>query len=116
MALVINDTVSIAANTRNTDVLQSYRNSKIDASMRRGAAVSVYLTGSAAGLYAELFVGQRPALERSYVNANNRSPLVPDDLIIDRVPALPLENIRLGAENTTIGALTLFFRIVIEPV
>jgi hypothetical protein len=114
MALVINSSVDIAANTRIDDVLSGFRNAQIDASARRGAAIAIYLTGEAVGIFAEAFVGQRNALERSEVGAANRSPLVPDDLIVDRIPGLPNERIRLSAENTTGGALFIFFRIVIE--
>ncbi|HKI68378.1 MAG TPA: hypothetical protein VKA67_02230 [Verrucomicrobiae bacterium] len=116
MALVINDSVSIAANSSNQDVLKDYRNSVIDRSFRRGGAVSLYLTASATGLYCESFVDQRPSLERSLVNANNRVPIIPDDLMIDRIAAVPLERVRLKAENTTGAAITLYFRMVAEPV
>lgn len=114
MALVVNDSVSVAANTRVADVLSGYRNAQIDASARRGAGIAIYLCGSATGLFCEAFVGQRNALERSLVNAQNRVPVIPDDIMVDRVPGLPNERIRLSVENTTGGALTLFYRIVVE--
>jgi len=113
MALVVQDSVSIAANARNADVLSGLRNALIEPSVG-GAIVTIYFTGSATGLVADCFVGQRNAIERSLVSITNRIPLVPDDMVAGNVPGLPNERITMPVENTTGGALTFFFRIEVE--
>jgi len=113
MALVVQDSVSIAANTRNNDVLSGFRNALIDPQIG-GAIVAIYFTASATGLVAESFVGQRNAVERSQCSLQNRFPLVPDDLVAGNIASLPNERITMPVENVTGGALTFFFRIEIE--
>ena len=113
MAKVITDSVSIAANTRNPDVLSGKRNALIS-NRGEGAAIAIYSTGSAIGLFMETFVGEDSVVERSAVNIQNRVPVVPDDIVVSRVAGLPNDRITMPVENTTGGALTFFYRVEVE--
>jgi len=113
MALVIQDSVSVAANARNDDVLSGKRNALVDGTSG-GAICAIYNTASATGLVAECFVGKRNAIERSACSTQNRFPLVPDDLVAGNVPGLPNERVTMPVENTTAGALTYFYRVEVE--
>ena len=113
MATVITDSISIAAGARNDDVLAAKRNAIIHVTARRGARIALYTTGSAAGLFHEMYVGERNAMERSLVNAQNRVPVVPDDFVVGNIAGLPNERVRLSVDNPTGGAITLFYRLEI---
>ena len=113
--LTIQGSKSVAANTTDDNVLSGKRNAQIDPSVP-GAIVALYLTGSAAGLEAELWVGQRNPLEKSSVNTQNRLPVVPDDLAASNMPAVRNEIIRMPVTNTTGGALTINYRLDVEEV
>jgi len=115
MSLIIQDSIVIAANTTNDDVLSGKRNQLIDPSTG-GAICSFYITGSATGLEAEAWVGQRNPMERSAINTQNRMPVVPDDLMVNNVAGLPNEVIRIPVTNTTGGGLTFFYRVEVEEI
>jgi len=76
--------------------------------------VTLLSTGSAAGLREELNVGGRSATPRMVVNAQNRSPVVPDDVRLAEVECLAGELIQLTVANTTAGALTYRARVELE--
>lgn len=77
--------------------------------------VRLYAAASAVGLNATLVVGSEVGVDDQEVSAQNRMPLVPDDLIAE-VGAFPGDRIILKWRNTTGGALTGFARIEVEPV
>ena len=67
-------------------------------------------TGSATGLTCELNVGGRSASPADPMSAQNRAPILPDDIIIDEVECYQGELIQVTVRNTTAGALTAFLR------
>lgn len=112
--MVFQNSVSIAAGA-STDVLVNAINAVIDPASR-GALVKFAYTGSAAGLTAQAFIGQRPVIEEGDVSTQNRMPLDPDDVVDRNLPARPNERIRLIVTNTTGGALVFFFRVTADEV
>lgn len=92
---------SIAANTRSGNLLagQSFE------FLPRPAIVSVYMTGSAAGLEADLLVGGRSVAQAAVVAPTNRSPLRLEDGMVQAAGAAG-DRLFLQTLNTTGGALT----------
>jgi len=107
MKVVMQETVSIAANSTNSNVVsgQKYERSPGD------AVGAVYNTGSASGLRASLNVGGLAVSDTINVGAANRTPVVPDDLLVDEWGAPEGALIQLQVENTTAGALVYQWRI-----
>lgn len=103
---------AIAAGATNSNVNQGRRFERAPA-LVRGA---LYCTGSAAGLTCELNVGTRSETPATTVNAQNRLPVVPDDVLVAEFYAAPGELIQITVVNTTGGALTFNHRIDLEEV
>lgn len=101
---------SIPANSRNENVLAGRRFER----MPFDGFVTILSTGSAAGLEEELNIGGASASPLTAVNANNRSPVVPDDLRVEDVPASMGQLVQLTVNNTTAGALTHRVRVMYE--
>lgn len=110
MGVVMQNSISIAANSTNENVLtgQRYERAPIDA---MGA---LYCAGSALGLTAELNVGGSSITPPTAVNAQNRLPVVPDDSLVEDWPSPEGELIQLRVVNTTAGALTFFWRVELD--
>lgn len=110
MRQVMEIETSVAANSTEDNVLngQRFERAPFDGFMK------IYSTGSAAGLREEINVGGRSISPRMIVNAQNRSPVVPDDLRIDEVPVYTGELIQISATNTTAGALTYRLRVELD--
>lgn len=111
---VIQDSVVIPANGKNDNVLDGKRNRRVPAEAQKGVFIDLYATGSAAGLYTSLFVAGRNPIERSGVNAQNRFPVEEQDRMAQGIPGAPTDELQLSVENTTAGALTFFFKIVLD--
>lgn len=111
---VISNSVSVAANGRNANVLQGSKWERVPISFARGALIDLAVTGSAAGLEVQFSVGDRVAVERSAAGTGNRRPLIPDDILAGDVEAYPGELVQLEVTNTTGGALTFFYTVSIE--
>ncbi len=103
--------VSVAANTTTENVLSGNRYERSPYPIGKGV---IFCTGSAAGLQAELNVGGRSVTPPTTVNAQNRLPVVPDDLLVDEWVVTSGELIQLRVQNTTAGALTFNFKMEIE--
>lgn len=99
---------SIGANSTTENVLSGQR---FERCPYMAALGGLYVTGSAAGLTAELNVGGRSVTPPTNVNAQNRLPVVPDDSLIEEWEAYSGELLQLRGVNTTGGALTLFWRV-----
>lgn len=69
---------------------------------------------SAVGLNMTLIIGEEVILDDQEVNAQNRMPLIPDDVIVEG-GAMPGDRIVLKYRNTTGAAITTFSRIDVEP-
>jgi hypothetical protein len=102
--------VSILANAQNDNVFTGARYER----MPFDGLLTLYATGSAAGLRQELNIGGRSITPQQPVNVGNRSPVVPDDLIVSGVEAFAGELVQLTARNTTGGALTYRARLQLE--
>jgi len=98
---------AVAATTTTENIIsgQRYERSPWDA---MGA---LYTAGSAAGLTAELNVNGISVTPPTTVNAQNRLPTVPDDMLVDDWEAPAGGLIQLRAVNSTGGALTLNWRV-----
>lgn len=109
MTVQMQDSVSVGAGATNANVIsgKKYENAPFDA---YGA---LYETGSAAGLFSTLTVGMMNITDTARVNANNRIPIDPDDLTIEGFECPQGSLIQLQAYNSTGGALTYAFRIVL---
>lgn len=75
------------------------------------AFVQMGINGSAAGLRAGVYVGGLSAFDNLAVNALNRFPVVPDDLIVTNgvCPRGAFNRVRIT--NPTAGALTWFLYV-----
>lgn len=101
---------SVAANATNDNVFSGKRFERAPFS----GFLSLYTTGSAAGLQQELNVGGRSVTPRDPVNTQNRIPVVPDDMIASGIEVYQGELIQLTVNNTTGGALVHNARILLE--
>lgn len=107
---VIQNSVSVAANSTNDNVLigSQYEFLPYDAFLEFG------LTGSALGLSADVFSGQDVLAENMALSAGARIPLYPDDFNLNDVAAAG-ERIKVRIRNTTGGALTAYYSVKITP-
>lgn len=112
----VTDSVSIAANATNDNVISGKRVSNVPPTAPNGAMISLYETGSAIGLRSSLWIGERNPKEEGQVNVQNRIPVVPDDIVIANEGGVRNEDIRLRVQNTTGGALIYFFRVDCEVI
>lgn len=108
---LIQQSVSIAANAVNDNVLQGSQFEFLP----YNAALMFALNGSATGLVADVYSGQDVLAEQMGVNALNRVPINPDDFLLTDVAAGG-ERIKMRVRNTTGGALTLFFALIVNPI
>lgn len=108
---LIQQQISIAANAVNDNVIQGSQFEFLP----YDAALRFALNGSATGLVADVYSGQDVLAEQMGVNTLNRVPINPDDFLLSDVAAGG-ERIKLRVRNTTGGALTLFFAMIIDPI
>ena len=76
--------------------------------------LTLYSTGSAAGLECELNIGGRSVSPRVPINTQNRQPVVPDDLLISGAEVYQGELIQVTQVNTTAGSLTGRYRMELD--
>lgn len=107
---VIQNSVSIAANSTNDNVIQGsqFEFLPYDAFLEFG------VNGSALGLVADIYSGQDTIAEGMALNAQNRFPVYPDDFPLNDVAAAG-ERIKIRVRNTTAGALTAFYSLRLTP-
>lgn len=108
---VIQGSVSVAANAVNDNVITGSQFEYLP----YNAKIDFGLVGSAAGLLCDVYSGQDIVAESFAPPATNRTPVNPDDFTLTDVAAGG-ERIKVRARNTTGGALTIFFSIIITPV
>lgn len=102
---IIQNSVSIAANTAVPDVLVN----QILAFNRQGLSVVDWaLVASATGLLVSIFTGVIQQAPEFAPSTANHFPIFPDDFG-GRFGCLPADRIMVPARNTTGGALTLFW-------
>lgn len=108
---VIQGSVSVAATSVNDNVITGSQFEYLP----YNAKIDFGLVGSATGLLLDIFSGQDIIAESFSPPTQNRFPINPDDFTLTDVAAGG-ERIKVRARNTTGGALTLFWSIVITPV
>lgn len=96
-----NDSVSVLVNTRFENVQNT-------------GFLMLAQTAAATGLEAELYVASRNALERSPVGDQNRTPQLPEDVVVDQVDAFRGEKIQLKVYNTTVGDVIYQARLILD--
>jgi len=108
---LIQQSVSIAASSVNDNVIAGSQFEFLP----YNSALRFALNGSATGLVADLYSGQDVLAEQMSVNALNRVPIAPDDFLLTDIAAAG-ERVKLRVRNTTAGALTLYFAVIIDPI
>lgn len=110
MNVTMQDSVSIAANATNPNVItgQRYDRAPFD------AIGNLYCTGSAIGLKAELNIGGTSVTPPTGVNIQGRFPVVPDDILVQGWEAPNGKLIQLSVVNTTGAPLTFYWRVDLE--
>lgn len=108
---VIQNSVTIAANTTNDNVIQGSQFEFLPFN----AQLEFGLNGSAAGLVADVYSGSDTVAERYALNTTNRFPVYPDDYNLTDVAAAG-ERVKVRVANTTGGALTLFYSVRVTPI
>lgn len=102
---------SVAANGLSANVLSG----ELFETLPGNSVVELYTTGSAAGLRAFFSIGGVQMLEEAAVNAQNRTPVVPDDLLTQE-GGMGGQRLSLRYRNTTGGALTARTLVKVVPV
>jgi len=109
--MVITGSTSVAADSTSANLLAG----DINEFLGRAAVVSLFCTGSAIGLRAQLLIGQDVTIDDQRISDANRFPITPDDFL-SRGGGLPGDRLTLRFRNTTAGALTAEWRVAIESV
>jgi hypothetical protein len=102
--------VVVVANTTNANVLTGRLLDRAPFLAR----AKIYAAGSAAGLQATITAGMTTVARAVDINAQNRIPVDPDDLLVDDILMAPGDGFGISVTNTTGGNLTLNIRIVLE--
>lgn len=111
MSPVITNETSIAANATSANLLAG----DINEFLGRAAVISLFCTGAALGLTAQLLIGQDVAIDDQPISDANRFPITPDDFL-SRGGGLPGDRLTLRFRNSTAGALIARWRVAIESV
>ena len=109
--MVITGETSIAANSTSANLLAG----NINEFLGRSAVISLFCTGAAVGLRAQLLVGQDVTVDDQEISDANRFPITPDDFL-DRGAGLPGDRLTLRFRNTTGAAVIARWRVAIESV
>lgn len=107
---LIQQSVSIAASSVNDNVIAGSQFEFLP----YDCALRFAINGSATGLVADVYSGQDVLAEQMGVNALNRIPINPDDFLLSDVAGQG-ERIKIRIRNTTAGALTVFFALIVDP-
>lgn len=75
---------------------------------------TLYVTGSATGLFAQINVNSVAISDEVAVNLQNRVPVVPDDMLMAGWEAPAGGLIQLKFRNSTGGSLTASWKILLE--
>lgn len=108
---VMTDRQSVAANT----VVNNVFSGNMHEFIQSGAAlVTLSATASAVGLRISIIIGNTTFIDRQEVNAQNRMPILPDD-VLSQGAGIRGDRIVVRYENTTAGAITAFSRVDVDP-
>lgn len=108
---LIQQSVSIAANATNDNVLagSQFEFLPYDAALNFGTSAS------ATGIVVDVYSGQDVLAEGMSVGATNRIPVMPDDYSLSDVAGAG-ERIKVRARNTTGAAITFFYSVRIDAI
>lgn len=113
--IVIQDAISIAANSVNANVIASNNSLKILQNLPAASKVTLLAVQSATGLSIDFDVGQSNVVAESNCRVSASTPENPFDVINDEIYGQPGDIMALKAANTTGGAITLRYMIIAEP-
>ncbi len=102
---------SIAADSTSANLLAG----DINEFLGRAAVISLFCTGAAVGIRAQLLIGQDVAIDDQAISDANRFPITPDDFL-SRGGGLPGDRLTLRFRNTTAAAIIARWRLAIESV
>ncbi len=108
---LIQNSVSIAANSTNDNVLAGSQFEFLP----YDAALNFGLSASATGVVVDVYSGQDVLCESTAVGGTNRIPVMPDDYSLSDVAGAG-ERIKIRARNVTDGALTFFYAVRIDAI
>jgi len=108
---VMTDETSIAADSTSVNLLAG----DINEFLGRAAVISLFCTGAAVGVRAQLLIGQDVAIDDQPISDANRFPITPDDFL-SRGGGLPGDRLTLRFRNTTAAAIIARWRLAIESV
>ena len=108
---VITSTTVVVANSTSLNLLAG----DINEFLGRNSVVSLFCTGSAVGLRAQLLIGSAVVIDDQQISDANRFPITPDDFL-SRGGGTPGDRLTLRFRNTTGGNLTAEWRLALEPI
>jgi hypothetical protein len=108
---VITGTTVVVANTTSVNLLTG----DINEFLGRNSVVSLFCTGSAVGLRAQLLIGKDVVIDDQPISDANRFPITPDDFL-SRGGGFAGDRLTLKFHNVTVGDLTAEWRLAVESV
>lgn len=111
--MVISSTISVAANTRSTNILAGEQFEFVPG---RAALITVRLSAAATGVRADFQVGGEAIASNALVSNSNRYPITPDDVVIQGVGGRGGERLFLTLLNTTGAAIVVNYVLEIVPI
>lgn len=105
----ISGSISVAANARSANIFagESFE------FMTRPAVLSLFATGAAAGIEADVLIGGRSVAQGAALPDTNRFPLRQEDGVV-QFAAIPGDRVFVQLLNTTAGALVTQFLLDIQ--
>lgn len=107
---IIQNSVSIAANATNDNVLAGSQFEYLPDDFY----LEIGLNGAATGLLADVYSGSDILAESMLLTAQNRVPIFPDDFNLTDAAAAG-ERIKIRIRNTTGAAIVAFFTVKLTP-
>lgn len=109
-SITLQDTTSVPANGQVPNILQETRLVQTPHS----GLLTLWVNAAAAGLRAQLLVGNDQVLIDSEMNTRNRLPVADEDWILMDVPCKKGDRITFSATNTTGAAVVLQWRVTLS--
>lgn len=113
--IVIQDAISIGANSVNNNVIASNDSLKILQMLPAASKVTILAVQSATGLQIDFDIGSSNVVAESNCRVSASTPENPFDVINDEIYGQQGDLMSLKAANTTAGAITLRYMIIAEP-
>jgi len=113
--MVIQDTISIAANSTNNNVIASNSSLQILRRLPFPAKVTLAFVQSGTGLQMDFDIGSQNVVAVSNGRVSGSTPQIPLDVINGEAYGNEGDLLTLKAANTTGGALSLRYQIICEP-